>query len=295
MFRRRKPSGAPEWAAPLDAQEFDRFRRALDDALAPHGGYELGEGFLTLRERPEQLGLTNLLQQWNLVDPAERPELVRSHFERLIAAFDVKPPTGDALLPLLRPRLWSQEMASGPDMSLLTREVAEDLLAVLCVDLPTSVVNLTAEHAQETGLAVDDLWDLALGQIDDGLEVEQTEIPSGATAFTGESFFVASRLLDLERFAGPIPQPGALVAVPHRHMLLFAPIETVAIVGAMQMTMQLADSAYREGPGSIVPHVFWWRWDAPLLRIPVHVGTTQATVIPPDEFVAMLNTLPAAD
>jgi hypothetical protein len=114
------------------------------------------------------------------------------------------------------------------------------------------------------------------------------------TAFFGDSFFVASRVLDLEHFAGEIPPHGALAAFPHRHMLLVHRIETTRTLSALNAMVGAADHFYRQGPGSIVPDVFWWRHDHGPLRIPANVRDGHHYIVPPDEFVAVLNALPPA-
>jgi hypothetical protein len=139
-----------------------------------------------------------------------------------------------------------------------------------------------------------ELWELAISQIDDGQPVGEDDLGHGVSAFLGESFFVASRVLDLERFAGEIPAHGALVAIPHRHLLLIHRIETTQARNALNAMVGAADHFYRQGPGSIVPHVFWWRHDRSLLRIPSGIRDDQHYLVPPDEFVAVLNALPSA-
>lgn len=115
---------------------------------------------------------------------------------------------------------------------------------------------------------------------------------TGLQAMFGDSLFVASRLLDLEHFVGPLPTSGALVAVPHRHMLVTHRIETLQVVEVLNQLIQVAHGMYREGPGSIVPHVYWWRDGEPLLMIPATVDDSSINVRPPEEFVGLLNGLP---
>jgi len=88
---RSRPAKAPDWATPLDDAQFAQFSQQLRDALAPHGGYALGEGFVTVPGRATKYGLTNLLQQWALSEPDSRAELVALHFHNLFEAEDVAP------------------------------------------------------------------------------------------------------------------------------------------------------------------------------------------------------------
>jgi hypothetical protein len=291
LFHRQKPPPVPAWAIPLDAEQFSTFCSALSDALAPYGGHTLGDGAVVVPGRSSQYGLTNLVQQWARLAPPERATLITGHFQALFAAEDAQPVPPDRLLGLVRPRLWNSEMVAGVDFPLITRPVAEDLDAVLCVDRPTAVANLKPDEADELGLSTSDLWDHAIAQIDDGLPVSTAELEDGATALAGDSFFIASRLLDLERFAGELPPHGALVAVPHRHLLLTSKIESTRVVGVLNTMVVGAERLHREGPGSIVPHVYWWRHAEPPLRIPATITEHEVVLVPPDEFVEMLNDL----
>jgi hypothetical protein len=290
----RKTGEAPEWAAPLDAAQFAEFREHLRAALAPYGRCRIGEGFVVVPGRTTKYGLTNLLQTWSLSEPSARADLIALHFHNLFEAEDTAPSTPVELTPLIRPRVRNRDQPGMVPVPSLSQTVAEGVDAVLCVDLPTAVSNLKPEEAIATGRTMQELWELAISQIDDGLPVNAEDLSDGVTAFVGDSFFVASRVLDLEHFAGEIPEHGALVAIPHRHLLLVHPIETTEALGALNAMVAAADHFFRQGPGSIVPHVFWWRHDRALLRIPAEIRDGQHYIVPPDEFVAVLNALPSA-
>ena len=176
IFGRKREPEIPGWAAPLSPSDFAEFRKQLDTVLSPHG-YALGEGFVTVSGRVSQYGLSNLLQQWPLVERSEQLSLIEGHFRGLFQAEDSAPPSGDELLGLLRPRLWGSDALQAVGFPLITRPLATDLEQVLCVDLPTTIVNLKPEQADETGLSADELWEIAYRQIDDGLPIGQVVFP----------------------------------------------------------------------------------------------------------------------
>lgn len=178
-------------------------------------------------------------------------------------------------------------------MQLITQPVGDDLNAVLCVDRRDAVVSLTPEQAKSTGMSREELWQLATQQIDDGLSVTEDHFDPGVHAVYGQSHFVASRVLDLERFARPLGPHGAVVAIPTRHMLIFHRIETLAVMRALHVMGVLADEFHREEEGAIVPHLYWQPPAGALLRIPVTVGDEGFVVEPPEEFLDVLNRLPA--
>jgi hypothetical protein len=291
--RRRRPADSPAWAVPLDAAQFAEFRGHLREALGPHGGYRLGECFVTVPGRPTKYGLTNLLQTWALAEPAKRANLVALHFHNLFEAEATAPRSPPELLAVLRPRVRNRDQPGAVSVPSISQTIAEGVDAVLCVDLPSAVSNLTPEQLALTGRTTPELWELAISQIDDGLPVHAEDLGDDVTAFVGDSFFVASRVLDLERFAGPVPGPGALVAIPHRHLMIVHPIQTTRAVKALNTMLGAGAQFFERGPGSIVSHVFWWRHDRALLRIPAGSRDGHRYVVPSDELVAVLNALPA--
>ena len=290
---RSRRDEVPGWAAPMAPADYGRFREHLDDGLAVYASHRVDDGVLTVLGRPGRYPLATLVASWLAVEEHRRAGLVASHLWSLFAAEDAGPAAGpEELLGRLRPRLWSSEAVRRAGATLITRPVAEDLVAVLCVDWPTAVLNLTREQARALGGDCDALWTQAIGQIDDGLPVEATEIEAGVTGFTGDSLFVASRMLDLDRFCGPLPPAGALVAAPNRQALLVHPIVRVQAIDALRAMLAVAHRLHRRGPGSIVDRVYWWRWDERPLSIPATTGPRSLFVAPPDSFIELLNTLP---
>lgn len=86
----------------------------------------------------------------------------------------------------------------------------------------------------------------------------------------GESGFIASKLLVLEQvLEAALPHRdrrvphGALVAVPTRHELLYAPVARDVIPNLAGL-MQLAPQFHGEDRSPLSPHVYWWRADHPL-------------------------------
>ena len=142
--------------------------------------------------------------------------------------------------------------------------------------------------------------EVALAAIDAGAEDVRVEgrldtkaIEAGdlrILAFTGESYFTASHALFLEDYLRPVPEHGALLAVPHRHSVMFYPIVGTDAVHAVQTMLPAAFGMFHEGPGSISPDLYWWRRDR-IVHLPSKMTAKQATFRPPEEFVEMLNGL----
>ena len=123
--------------------------------------------------------------------------------------------------------------------------------------------------------------------------IEQVEIQPGVsfTAYSGESFFTASFALMLDQLDGATSPNGTLVAIPHRHMLLFHSIHTADAIFAVQHLGVLAVNLDQQGPGSISPNLFWYR-DGRFVNLPFRLEGDTFNFRPPDEFMKMLNGLP---
>jgi hypothetical protein len=301
LFRRRggeEPSPPPEWASFLTPEEWQAFvaevRRALDGVGLP---YRLDpDGFVQFEGSPGQAGLVNLAQMCHASDRADWPELVRTHFRQLLAAEarDTETLGADEALPLLRLRLWPREQVP-EGLDLVARPFADDLLAALVLDLPETVASVKPEQAERWGPTEDELFERAAAQTraDPDLEVARFEDEPGAAVVwaESESFFAASRALWPEDLLGAPPgEHGALLAVPNRHLAGAHAIEDLRVVGVIQTMLGFAARRYQEGPGSISPHLYWWRAGS-VVRLPAEVTGGSIQFFPPDEFVELLNGL----
>lgn len=288
LFRRRRAGESPFLAD---------VRGALD-ALGLR--YEIGDGLVTFEGSALQAGLANLEQMWTQAEPGDRRELVAEHFRGLLAAEarDSESLPGDDALPLARVRIWAREDVPA-DFPLIARPLADDLLAAVVLDLPESVTSVKPEQADAWGVDQDELFERAAAQTraDPDLEVERFEVDRGATVTWAESgsFFAASRVLWPEDLLGaPAGEHGALLAVPNRHLVGAHAIEDLRVVAVVQTMLGFAARRYEAGPGSISPHLYWWRPEG-LLRLPGEVDEEAIRFFPPDEFVALLNGLSEPD
>jgi hypothetical protein len=64
---------------------------------------------------------------------------------------------------------------------------------------------------------------------------------------------------------------GALVSIPLAHSVLVHPICDVSLVQAAQAMIPITRQVHQSGPGSLSPHVYWWR-DGSLTWIPTYFG-----------------------
>ena len=119
-------------------------------------------------DEDEALGLTNLAQLCRASAPGTYPEVIGAHFDALVAGRGDRALAGrlghdlTAARPVLRLRLYSRDtFVDGADQFVL-RDVADDLTAVLCYDLPSNVVTVTGDTLPRWGVPTDELYYQAL-------------------------------------------------------------------------------------------------------------------------------------
>jgi len=297
----------PEWArffqpagyrAFLDAVRADMDRRGL--------AYELGEGTLRTAapgEESADYGLLNLAQLCNATEPAEWSRTIARHFDSAFGCgresdeVDARSGSLETVRPFLKVRLYHADYLEqvGADR-LVHRMPAEGLVETLVYDLPGSVRSVPPDHARRWGLDDAELFRIALENVRaEGRPQTQSFDAEGGAAFhalVGDSFFTASHALFLEDYLDPVPPHGALVAVPHRHAVLYHAIVDMRVILAIQSMIPVAFGMYQEGPGSVSAGLYWWR-PGRLTYLPTKVRANSVDFSPPDEFVdEVLNRLP---
>ena len=190
--------------------------------------------------------------------------------------------------PALRARVQSEGSVLAEDVVLAP--LCAGLVEVLLVETEGALAPVPPSVAQGWGAPVPEL--LLRGRVQslaaeepsvepvdlgcDGVVAVQTSAP-----FAGSQAFRLDRLLDL-------PEAGALVALPTRHLLLAAPLRTrTGTLDAAQALLTNAEPLWRQGPGGLSPDLFWLR-DGAL----VHLPGTPTSLSPPLGFVEVLERLP---
>lgn len=298
FLRRLVRRSSPAWASFLTAEEYAAFEAALEADLRQRGWTfrQEGDGVFVDdpgKSRPWEYGLTNLAQVCGHADRDAWGGIIRAHFDHMDAwrtGPDDEATSWAEARPILKLRLFGPDHAQLDDVA--TYPVAPGIVAALALDLPTTVNTLTRD-ALEGWPPVDELYAIAL----DGVRAEPApgvevvgEPPVAITAISGESFFVATRLLLLPEAIDLGASQHALVAVPNRHTLLVHPIRSTDAIPTLSVMVQLATQLHRDGPGSIVPTVFWWHSGA-LTPIQSRFDGKRVEVWPPDEFIGLLEAL----
>ena len=291
----------PEWAAFFTPDEYTAFLDVVRAELDKGGAqYTIDDGFVRMAGSDGEFGLSNLAQLAHVSERSEWPQLVSSHFSNLRASTgrDLDALGGDfeAVRSMLRVRLLADESMGGMSLGDIggSRAFAPGILMALVYDFPDSTASVPPNHVEGWPLEADAVWEVAIDNVQLEAQPTRRDVPAQGGAFTLEvddSFYVATRAL---RMADELP-PGtvdAVFAVPNRQMLLWHAIRDLSVVGAMQGMMQVASKAFLDGPGSISNQLYWWH-DGHVVHLPVNVDGNRIAFVPPDEFVALLNTLAA--
>jgi hypothetical protein len=246
--------------------EAREFRRLVASAFS-----KVGHDVTIYPDRVESrdgtaFGLPNIAALCSGADRSEWADLVGRHVESVTTPAR----TLDDLAP--------EEISAGLYLRLVdagsvpepgyARQVAAGLLEVLAVDLPESVATLSKDDVAGLGSLAELLergranlhalvaGDVSLGAVADGRGT--------FTAVTDRSFFTASLALVLsdavERISGERDQGrGILVAVPHRHQLLYRVIDAPSATSALRDMFDAARWAFHDASGPLSPNVYWVR------------------------------------
>jgi hypothetical protein len=246
--------------------------------------------------------LHNLAHWCRQVPEADWPQLVAAHF----ASLEQASRGGESPEELLRgahARLLPVESLT-PDVvgsMRYARVVADGLVFAYALDGPTSVRILTDDDVERAGL--EDLGQAAHANLM-RVPVEHEEVSIDGRArlhsFYGDSLFVASKALFLSEAARqvtgePLPDAGALVAVPNRHQLAYHPITDGSVADAVNGLAAYALEAHGDGPGALSPRVYWWHRGSLTSLTVIDHDTRTFSLRPPPHLLGLMKGLVRLD
>jgi hypothetical protein len=300
----------PDWARFFTLAEYRDFLTALDAELRGRSlPFEIGDGTVNVAPpggEASDYGLLNLAQTCHATTPAEWPSTIREHFDNAFRSsrdakeFDAKAGALENVRQALKVRLYHTDyLAQMGGTGLIYREPAEGLIETLVYDLPGSVRTVPPDYVRNWGVAEDELFRMGLANVRAETPaplLQSFDVGKGASlqALVGDSFFTASHVLFLDQHLGKEAAYGAVVAVPHRHAVLFHAIRDMRVMMALNSMIPIAFGMYQEGPGSLSAGLYWWR-AGKLQLLPTKVTAQSITFSPSDDFVeAVLNRVPEA-
>jgi hypothetical protein len=269
--------------------------------LARHGTHMTVTGD-AVRQEGRLSPLSNLAQRCRRSAEDDWPRIVEQHF----AGLENSSQGGESATELLERTCWrllpddafAGETADGFRYA---RPVAEGLIAALALDTPTSVRILGDQEVARVG--AEQLW--AAGRanlIREPVEHDEFRGSQGALMHSvyGDSFFVSTKALVLpelvrELTGRELPEAGALVVMPTRHLLAFHPIVDGSAVDAVNDLGAYAIGAYEDGPGALSPRLYWWHRGR-LVSLTVFDHEARSfSVVPPQELMDLMRSLRSQD
>jgi hypothetical protein len=95
----------------------------------------------------------------------------------------------------------------------------------------------------------------------------------------------------LQRDGAAAPDNGALVVLPHRHLLAYHAIESTETVAAAGALLRLASRQFETAPGPLTDQIYWWRAEG-VSALPVDSAGDELRILPHPEFEDLLARLP---
>ncbi len=255
----------------------------------------ISPGVIRLRNG-KSLGLLQLAQHCHLRSRDDWHELIAAHLCIMTAHLH------DIVEPFSAFDLRVRLVPDTPDerdtlRALGARPFAEGIVQVLAIDIDDAVRCVPTREILDIGWDLDEAWASALSQTEmlerpdeiHAIDIGGVEIIHvfGDRPFTASMIGVIDELIGETADIGP---EGAIVALPLRHSVLVHPIGEddvrTAIAGMIPITRQL----YKQGPGSVSPHLYWWR-NGELHWIPTFFDGTISGVefYPSDELAAVIS------
>jgi hypothetical protein len=256
----------PSWVTELSGEQWQHVRRLIDEALQRHGctwtwDEPVGVIHASHPKRGKlQLGLGNLVTSLSRGSEVEWKRSVAHWARVMFAPPEAEPDLSDlaAVRPNLRIRLWNEEHL--PDLEqIVSVPVMPGVVAILCVDLPEMAMSVPREKLEGWGVTPEEALSMAVEPtLAEPATADTLRLPEGPAIYAMESdgLYVTTRALVLQRWVES--KYGALVAVPNRHVLLYHPITDGGAIAALYALHAMAEGAYKDGPGALVPSVYWW-------------------------------------
>ncbi len=231
---------------------------------------------------------------------ADWPDMVEQYVSDLRIAVDGSP--WERVRGPLRARI----LAADASMSgMLQRPVADGLVEAVMTEHGSHPVPggelVPVGDALGWGVAEHAVFDAARANVRAAAALEAERFTIDGTeliALFGTSHYTATHVLWLSEHLAAVPgyadANGALVVLPHRHLIAVHPIESAAVVDAAGTLLRFAARQFETCPGPISDQLYWWH-DGALHRLPSDSVGETLQVFPSDRFAALLDRLRAGD
>lgn len=308
FFKRRKPA-VPQWANYFNGTEYEIFITLVQEYFNKEQiAYSIANGIVEVRSDrfggENSLGLSNLAQRCKQELPSEWQEIISGQFTqieesiRLDNEFSEKAHDFSFVQQYIGVKLYHKDYArhlNENGSANIARPVTEDIICMLTFDFPHSVKSIIEEDTAKWDRSLDELFELGIQNIKDHYDVDLDLKQIGGVhcwAAEEEHFYAPNLILDIKNHPEVIGTKGCIVAIPTRHIILFYPIEDLAVIDACNTLMPIVSALYNEGPGSISDGLYWYN-NASFIKLTYKIMEKDIKFSPPPAFVDLLNELGA--
>lgn len=297
------PGSVPHWASFFAVDEYAAFDKAVQGYFRSLGKpYKLDGGtirtnWMNKDSDMQNLGLLNLAQLCKSASKEQYPDIVKNHFEVMrksqdfISGFFDTMDDFDFVKPFIGTRVYHKDhvQSLGPG-GVISQRITDDLIGILVFDMPQAITSVKPDQVNVWGKSANDLLQLGLQNIRENYDFEVQELKARVPlkAVVQNHFFASNVIMEMERYPELLGTHGTLVTVPHRHSVVFHPIEDITIIMAINMMVPMTRAMYKDGPGSISNNIYWHR-RGELVTLPYKFVNDQMQFEPPQEFLEMMN------
>jgi hypothetical protein len=273
LFKRRArepepPEGPRDGDLPLSVDQAALLRRLVREAFAERGIEVTFDGPSLLADDGQRYFLHNIAVAVAELPVTEWPSQAARFAASLLDREDLETLTESALEAATYLRIQPSDVSDLSNQP-TAPSIAPGLVTLLAIDLPATVATPGEEYWAARGGA--DRWRAVgvrnLSALIGSPELAVERLASDDVEFRvlhGESFFTATLALLLPQVLAAYDgdaatEHGVLVAVPHRHQLVWRPLDGPGAVATLNAMVRFAVLGNADGAGPVSPHVFWVR------------------------------------
>jgi hypothetical protein len=249
-------------------------------------------------------GFYNLAQVCQQAPRSRWPGLVRDHLDRSDprlmqgVAESMTASRYTEVRDNLLLRIYPEDyLAQCPSATIVHRTDLPGTITVLVLDSPSSAMAVPTPIAQFWGVSTTELFARALANVAlRSYPWKRLELPPPCDPFdyaTGDLYVTSQALCP-----GRLPvqgRHGNLLGLPHRGILLCYPIDRLPSLAPLEALLPMTHGMFRDGPGSITPHLYWHTPEGRFLRLQGSCEGERVRVAPCPEFTALWERLRRAD
>lgn len=256
------PPDPPGWAAVMSGRRFVDFQQVVGN-VAPEILSEpvihWDEGYIQSGEA--EYGLHNLVQMCARDNARGMESRVREFLSRISAGF-AEQEEMESRPNYSRIKLRLLPLDIEADTEFFSFPISDAFHTVLAYDGELCVALYSVASVDNLPFTRDELFDLGLKNVLAEELPEYQVLKNGDTkihCLSGDSFFVASRVLALEQLLDHRPEHGVLFSVPNRHIVFYHVMGDGDPNEATAAIVHMTQKQFDRGPGSISPCLFWWK------------------------------------